>query len=152
MNALRNIAAVLILAALVGLVMITSPCLTKAAVCCSTCHSPASCRDCHAAAQSVPAPEPEPERATPAPFDPDTLTRSQFGPDGTYYVYVVGVHYEHEELEPGGLIYEAQLLIGDSGVIEIVGPGEIIADDQGEDPALYGETDATATIDETVTP
>lgn len=134
------------------LLIVSSATIAHAEVCCVTCHEGSTCASCHA-------PDPVDSDAVPdkpATFDPDKLTHSQFGPDGTYYVYVVGVHLEHEELEPGGLLYEAERIVGDSGCFEVVGPGYILADDQGEDPALYGDTteteDATAALEGTVTP
>lgn len=136
--------ALLVALATIALIA-TSTKVAHADVCCVSCHGPADCTDCHEPAE----PEREPRDDAPAPpFDPDALTHSAFGPDGTYYVYVTGVHYEHEELEPGGLIYEAERIVGDSGCFEIVGPGCIIADDQDDAPPADESTAAIETTEE----
>lgn len=138
----------LIVATATLLLIASSPLVARGDVCCVTCHEPASCADCHA-------PEPELELepdAAPADFDPDALTRSQWGPDGRYYLFVPYDMPESQAFAPGGIQHEAELVAGDHEIVT-VGPGSIYSEDAVdadlEDPSWLLEdepaTEATVT-------
>lgn len=104
------------------------PAIARAGVCCATCHEQVTCADCHAPETLAPS---EPAQAPARAHAPrqHTAKRTGFRADGAYYVYVAHDMTESEAYAPGGLLERAEQIAGNADII-MVGPGDIIADDQ----------------------
>ena len=127
-------------------VVLALPVAAYAEVGCATCHDSVTCASCHATAPVVVAP---PVSVVKEPtFDPEVLTHSAFGPDGTYYLYVPHDVSDVEAEAPGGLMWKAERLTHGEHDIVTVGPGMIYAEVTDDTPA-EPTVDATPSAAET---